>query len=320
MGLTGRTAILQCGTRKVRHLTSAFSVNIASSFIHIGDPLKLHGLFSSLDLKLAGLAHQVRSLASLPGQGYTFLERLGLVRALRSRHPEVRFLGFRLARLNRPCFNIVLNEIFFLGEYHFQAQSQTPSILDCGANIGLATFYFKRLYPLARIQAFEADPLTASVLLRNVRQNALPGVAVHNLLLAGDEGERVFYIEDGVPGSLRMSANPERPHHPRPIVVKQGRLSQFIDGPVDLLKLDVEGCEWEVLTDLRTTRKIDHVRRMVVEYHHGTASGPSRLAGFLAQIEEEGFEYRITANGCHPFARPRVYQDILIGAYRPGSE
>jgi hypothetical protein len=34
-------------------------------------------------------------------------------------------------------------------------------------------------------------------------------------------------------------------------------------------------------------------------------------------LEEEGFEYQLSAAGCDPITRQGVYQDILIGAYRP---
>jgi hypothetical protein len=41
----------------------------------------------------------------------------------------------------------------------FKTDSRNPIIIDCGANIGVATIYFKRLYPDSRILSFEANPI-----------------------------------------------------------------------------------------------------------------------------------------------------------------
>jgi hypothetical protein len=114
-----------------------------------------------------------------------------------------------------------------------------------------------------------------------------------------------------------MSANPERTSNCREIIVKAGKLSAYIDGPVDLVKLDVEGAEWDVMTDLKNSGKLSLIRRLIIEYHHKIGSQASCLGRFLSLLEEEGFEYQIAAAGCDPIARQGVYQDILIGAYRP---
>jgi FkbM family methyltransferase len=190
-------------------------------------------------------------------------------------------------------------------------------ILDCGANIGLATLFFKHLYPKSRITSFEADPTTASTLQKNIEQNHLQDVSAYNLFLSDTEGDYPFYVAANVAGSLRMSADPSRISKHREIIVKAGKLSHYIEGPVDLLKMDVEGAELDVMTDLKSSGKLSLVRRMVIEYHHRIGGQASCLAGFLALLEEEGFEYQIAGAGCDPITRQGVFQDILIGAYRP---
>ena len=49
--------------------------------------------------------------------------------------------------------------------------TSTPRILDCGANVGLASLFFRRLYPQARITAFEADPALFAILEANLDAN-----------------------------------------------------------------------------------------------------------------------------------------------------
>lgn len=56
-------------------------------------------------------------------------------------------------------------------------------ILDCRANFGLATIFFKTLYPESLIEAFEADPDLARLLVLNVSENNLVDVSVHTCAL-----------------------------------------------------------------------------------------------------------------------------------------
>src|SRR5215204_3393788 len=58
-------------------------------------------------------------------------------------------------------------DIFIARSLTFETANQSPRILDCGANIGLASLFFKRHYPAARITAFEADPEIAAILREN---------------------------------------------------------------------------------------------------------------------------------------------------------
>ncbi len=55
--------------------------------------------------------------------------------------------------------------------YHFSCGTDSPLILDCGAHIGLASLYFREVYPKARIHAFEADPEIATMCVSPVRTN-----------------------------------------------------------------------------------------------------------------------------------------------------
>jgi len=49
--------------------------------------------------------------------------------------------------VDATSFLWTLPDIFERGMLAFQASSSTPTIIDGSANIGLATLFFKRLYP-----------------------------------------------------------------------------------------------------------------------------------------------------------------------------
>jgi FkbM family methyltransferase len=275
--------------------------------------VKLNDLLSRQVANVIQTASDIRRMLRLP---YSTAERASLISALWSRGDETDLLGFHVSYLSDAPFRYALREVFFHGDYLFDAETNSPAILDCGANIGLATLFFKRLYPEARISCFEADPTTASILKKNVEQNHLRDVTVHNLMLSNIEGEHHFYIAADVAGSLRMSGTPDRISNHREIQVKAAKLSDYVDGPVDLLKMDIEGAEFDVMSELKSSGKISQIQRMVIEYHHKIDGKPSCLAKFLALLEDAGFEYQISAYSPR-VTRQNVFQDILIGAYRP---
>ena len=265
--------------------------------------------------KIRGAIASSSYLTHKSGCDLKFSDRVSLFRARISHHQNTNVCGFRVNYLDRGSFQIAMQEVFFDGIYRFGAKTDSPAILDCGANIGLATLFFKWIYPRARVIAFEADPEIAAVLEKNISQNALQQVSVHNLALSNQEGNLKFYVPENVAGSLAGSAVAGRVDGTRQIEIKAGKLSSFIEGPIDLVKLDVEGSEGDVITELRQSGKIALIQKMVIEYHHKVAGEPSQLSHFLAQLEESGFEYQIEAK-CHPITCEESFQDILIGAYQ----
>jgi FkbM family methyltransferase len=228
--------------------------------------------------------------------------------------PSRKMLGFDIAHFDRPGLEHLYREIFARQHYYFRANTDSPVILDCGANIGMATLYFKWLYPKARIEAFEPDPNAFATLEMNIARNKLTNVVAHNCALWDGNGQIEFFVDHRQPGSLLMSAEPARLGGDV-IQVPSRKLSEFIQGPIDFLKLDVEGAEGRILSDLVARKSIRFVRQMVVEYHHRIGNHRSCLADFLRQLEEAGFEYQIHAS-LWPVTSQGIFQDILIGAYR----
>jgi FkbM family methyltransferase len=267
---------------------------------------------------LQSVSRTIVSATEMSHLGYSAADVVSLARLrLLRRGTEAKLLNYQVGFLDLGSFKIVASEVFIKGEYYFVSDHDAPVILDCGANIGLATLFFKRWFPRARIKSFEADPVTADMLRSNVRNNGLEDVAVYNLLLSDRVGEGTFYVSADVPGSLQMSTARERlSTAAREIKVPSGRLSDYIDGPVDLIKLDIEGGEFAVMHDLVESGKIVQVSQIIIEYHHKMGAQPSRLASFLSILETAGFEYQVHAK-CVPITSQDLFQDIMIGAYRP---
>src|SRR5579863_8488087 len=145
-------------------------------------------------------------------------------------------MGYHIAHFDRRTLQYLFREVFVRQHYYFRAETSCPVILDCGANLGMASMYFKWLYPNSRIHAFEPDPTTFQLLEQNIARNDMD-VQAHNCALWDRDTEMEFFVDPCNPGSLLMSADSARLGG-APITVPARRLSGFISGTVDFLKLD----------------------------------------------------------------------------------
>jgi FkbM family methyltransferase len=176
--------------------------------------------------------------------------------------------------------------IFAWGIYDFRPSGPRPLVLDCGSHIGLSVLRFKRIAPDCRIVAFEPDAAVLELLHENIRQNGLTGVDVVPAALAAAPGVGRF-VADGADGGALARTD----YAPASAcAVSTVALADYLDEPVDLLKMNIEGAEWDVLR--AAAPKLHNVRQMVVEYH-GFPERGQKLHDILALLDECGFRYLI---------------------------
>jgi FkbM family methyltransferase len=232
---------------------------------------------------------------------------------LRERN-RAKIAGFDVRYVARWSFDFQREEIFRREQYRFETDAPAPFIVDCGANIGMATLYFKSLYPDATVLAFEPDPAAFACLQENAHQ--VSDVRVVNAALAPRDGPVDFFYDETDPASLRMSIVRERmPKQSR--TVEGVRLSRFLDREVDFLKRDVEAAELVVLRDLADTGRLSLVQQMLIEYHHHIPRTDDALSGLLSLLEDHGFGYQLEARLDRPLPRERT-QDVRVYGYLKG--
>ncbi|MFA6254116.1 MAG: FkbM family methyltransferase [Candidatus Paceibacterota bacterium] len=239
---------------------------------------------------------------------YLFLVKL-LKRPLKSE----RLLGWTIKFFDYTTFLYMFEEVFIGQEYFFETTEASPLIIDGGSNIGMSIFYFKKLWPNCQIISFEPDRQTFAVLADNVKTNKLTGITLHNLALADKPGSLNFYSDQEQPGSLIASTTPRHPGQNYE-TVQSATLSEKVTGPVDFLKLDIEGAETEVIGELAQTKKIKLLKNICLEYHHHIKRDEDRLSEILTILEKNGFGYQLSTVAKPPMKK-RKFQDILIYAY-----
>ncbi len=199
---------------------------------------------------------------------------------------------------NGGDFLHLLKEIFLDGIYKADL-SMKPYIIDGGANIGLSVAYFMINHPEAVVEAFEPDPQNFKLLKKNSEKWA-NNVYLHQAALWRENGTINF--SDTGDMSSKIEENKEG------TIVRAIRLKDLLNRKVSLLKLDIEGAEYDVLLDI--VDSLQQVENLFVEYH-GNLDETFKLTHILSMLEKVGFRYYIKSASDvhkHPFSRiPEKY-------------
>ena len=200
------------------------------------------------------------------------------------------FLNAKLYYANASDLFVLFKEIILSESDRFEATSDVPFIIDGGANIGTAIAYFKWLYPQSRIIAFEPNPKLFNICKRNIELNGWSNVTLHQYALAGQCGQMEFHCDKEMPMASSLTNRAEEEGRSFSTVVVEARtLEEFIDRPVDFLKLDIEGVESSVISALGA--QLSMVSSGFIEFHHG--SSQNSLTVILNMLEKYGHSYII---------------------------
>ena len=135
-------------------------------------------------------------------------------------------------------------------------EGKVDHVLDIGSNLGFFSLAARSHFPEAHIHAYEPNPKIQDHLRHNTRDLA---IEVYPEAVGAADG---WIDMDTDQGSLFAKAVPSA----------QGKIKKTafatalerVGGPVDLLKLDCEGAEWE-LFECKSLWK--NIKRLTLEYH-----------------------------------------------------
>lgn len=223
------------------------------------------------------------------------------------------FDGLTINFPNLRSFINSFGDCFVRNEYFLRTAKLDPFIIDGGANIGDTLLYFKYYYPNAELLLFEPDKASCLFLKKNIKVNRIKNVLLIKKALSNKVAKIKFYPDKDIVGGGRGSLLAERTNS-KAVPAITTKLSKYITKPVDLLKLDIEGAETDVVSDLFKSKKLKFVKSMYIEYHHHINNKKDNLSEILGYLEKSGFRYQIATGLNYPFEK-NIFQDILIYAY-----
>ena len=235
----------------------------------------------------------------------TVFKRAGQLQRVMARVDVLRFLwltflGSRRFRFFCPALSTfvtvrtrttdlpVLEKIVLYHEYEMPFDFVPRTIIDAGANVGVASLYFAHRFPQARIVAVEPEASNFTTLIANCSEHpaitplhgAMWNRHTNLMITEPDAGKWAFTInESPVPTSESIRA-----------FTVPDIMDAHSFPTVDLLKLDIEGAERE-LFDASAAEWLPKVRVIAIELHDTIKPGCSEA--FYARLGDFYFEQRL---------------------------
>ncbi len=227
---------------------------------------------------------------------------------------NISIVGWELEYLDGAAIASSIDILVYRGWNDFMTESEHPVILDCGANIGISVLNYLRRHPKASITAFEPDPCAARALRRNLSVNGASEVRVVEAAVWTETGRVPFFME-GADGGRVLSGEMASA-----TLVESIDLKDFLAGPVDLIKMDIEGAEFKVIPHIAD--RLSLVGNLIVECHLSN-DNVNAFARLLHVLGDAGFSVSVNSYGAwrdlvhRPGKLPNEFdQYLLLAAWR----
>jgi FkbM family methyltransferase len=190
----------------------------------------------------------------------------------------------------RPDSSDLLNfeQIFLGGDYNIHRlprqqeieeryrSMREPLIVDLGANIGLASLYFRKSWPRAKIIAVEPDAGNFRMLCKNA-----PGAMPIHAAIASERGQVMIVNPDDAAWGYQTRLAPEGPIEAitvADILERHPTCQPFI------CKIDIEGAEDELFS--KNTDWLSAFPVVIIELHDWMVPGRATARNFLRLVSD----------------------------------
>jgi len=202
---------------------------------------------------------------------------------------KISVLNWSIEYLDAPALVSSIDLLLIKKSNDFKTSNPIPVILDCGANIGISVLNYKRKFPNSQIIAFEPDPIIIPILKKNLKVNGASDVKIVEAAVWIKNGKSKFFCE-GADGSKLI-------HHTNShstIEVSTIDLKDYISQPIDLIKMDIEGAEFDVIPHL--SNKLHCIQNILIECHINSFE-IEKFSMLLNELGKAGFQVSIGVLG-----------------------
>jgi FkbM family methyltransferase len=182
-------------------------------------------------------------------------------------------------------------------------------VCDIGANFGYYTLLMAQAVGAeGHVWAVEANPRMTYLLRKSLSVNGLtPRTTLLEVAAWDSETEIDFVVTDSMSGGGRVRERAS--NKPDQLRVPARPLDKLIKGPLDVIKIDVEGAEERALTGLARAIEASPQLSIVTEFYAPAFGDP---LGFLTRLAAQGFTARvIRPEGLGPELQPSEMIEAL---------
>lgn len=206
-----------------------------------------------------------------------------------------KIIRFSSNRINCPVFlrsnstdTDLFWDIFIKKSYLINPKLKPLTIIDLGANIGLATIFFKNLFPDSRIISVEPEKSNFEMLLKNTKDfkntfcinNAIWNRSTNLIIEDNGYGNWGFMVKESAVST---------PESFESISIDK-IITDFGIETIDILKIDIEGSEKE-LFEKDFEKWLPITKMIIIELHDNMR--PSASRSFFKAITNYNFSLSI---------------------------
>lgn len=197
--------------------------------------------------------------------------------------------------IEQNCLGHIFEEVYKTNLFAsvIPEKKEGSIVIDGGANLGITSYYFSSRFE--KVFAIEPSTRHFDVFTYMLDYNKIDNVQSFKFALSNKDGESEFYqytnrTMDSLYGNLE-NANLKITGKE---MVPLKRLDTFMKEQhiehVDLLKLDVEGVEYEILGGDSFSNVADKIDTVVVEVHSYSGRNPNQI---VDAFKMNGFEVQV---------------------------
>lgn len=175
------------------------------------------------------------------------------------------------------------------------------TVLDVGANIGyFVLVHLMSAGPDSRAIAIEPNPKSVRLLRENLRRNGVERVVDCHQCAAGAESGHLTLTRSTHSNLATVGTQPTGAHYVDEIDVQVRTIDELLDAtdvPIDVVRMDLQGYEYEVFRGMSTQLDRGNVGLAFLEIHPWYLQDRDEYDPFLTLLQDEGFELTFAADG-----------------------
>ena len=219
---------------------------------------------------------------------YTPLKR-SIFNRLRQREVTVHGFPFLLDPLDSLELSIFRNYEPFETSLLTAEVRAGMTVVDIGANIGYYSLLFSKLAGESGcVYAFEPAPQNFALLERNLARNQRTNVQAFNQAAGDEPGKSFLYLSSENYGDHQAYESGDAREK---IAIKVTRIDDSVRGPIDLVKMDIQGFEEHALAGMSATIAANPGLTLFTEFWPaGLERAGSDPADFLRRLRAFNFD------------------------------
>ena len=188
---------------------------------------------------------------------------------------------------------LIISEVWELREYNDSSDLAIKPdyrVVVIGAQIGVYTVLAAKKAYRGKVYSYEPFSESFALLKENVALNGLKNVRVFNDAVSGRAGKKTLYVSHSNTGAHSLFPDPSKKRvEVQTTTLEKIMVTNKLKG-IDLLKIDVEGSEYEIILKARD-KALNRVRRIIMEYHDHIVPGMKHTM-IMERLKQAGFEVK----------------------------